>query len=111
MRHAAAWWAERWAEIDAGGDVRAVARKHGVKETTLLWWRTELRRRAREDESERAPARLLPVVVKAAPAATPPLTGGDVEVFLEFGAARLTVRGDVRAEHLAAIVSAATRAC
>ena len=80
-----------------------------MKEKTLLWWRTELRRRARDAGIERAPTRLLPVVVK--PSSPPTSATGDIEVFMELGAARLTLRGDVHGEHLAAIVTAAARAC
>lgn len=112
MRHTAGWWAERVAELEASGDARAVARRHRVKERTLLWWRSELVRRAREGarSGERSGARLLPVVVEAAPASAP--VGGEIEVFVEFGAARITVRGGVSPEHLTALATAASsRAC
>jgi hypothetical protein len=35
----------------------------------------------------------------------------ELEVFVEVGTARVTVRGALSAEHLAAIVSASARAC
>ena len=107
MRHTAEWWAKRVAEIAQAGDARAVARRHGVKERTLIWWRSELRRRARKSSSPR----LLPVVVRAAPARAPAVQVDQLEVFVEVGAARMTLRGAVSAEHLAAIVSASARAC
>lgn len=111
MRHPAKWWAERVAEVEASGDAEAVARRHGVKASTLRWWRTELRKRARPVASPR----LLPVVVSAEPARIPPRVRGDeaasLEVLVEIGATRMTLRGDVSTEHLAAIVTAAARPC
>jgi hypothetical protein len=49
------------------------------------------------------------VVVKTPPAA--PKATDELEVFVEIGATRLSMRGDIRPEHLVAIVSAAARAC
>ncbi len=43
MRHTAKWWAERVGELAATGDARGIARRHGVKECTLKWWRWLLR--------------------------------------------------------------------
>jgi transposase-like protein len=98
-------------EVVAGGDVEAVARRHGVKASTLRWWRTELRKRARHVASPR----LLPVVVKAAPGRMPPRVRVDVEesleVLVEIGATRMTLRGGVSTEHLLALVTAAARSC
>ena len=109
MRHTADWWAERVSELAATGDARGIARRHGIRERTLRWWRSELRRRAREGEGDGAKPRLLPVVVKTAPSA--PKLGDELEVFVEIGSTRISMRGDVRPEHLVAIVSAAARAC
>jgi transposase-like protein len=98
-RHTAAWWSELVAEVERGGDARGIARRHGVKERTLFWWRAEVRKRGGR-------TRLLPVTVAAG--LSPPLQ--DVEVVLEFSSARVTVRGAVTAEHIAALMTA-TRAC
>lgn len=106
MRHTAEWWSERLAELAETGDSRAIARRHGVRERTLLWWRSELRRRARTSE----PSRLLPVVL-ASPARPATTHVAELDVFVEVGAARVTVRGALSAEHLAALVSASARAC
>ncbi len=97
------------AELAASGDARAVARRHGVRERTLIWWRSELRRRSREATGQR----LLPVVVRRAPqrAAAVHTSGDGLEVVVEIGAARMTLRGEVTGEHLAAIVAASSRAC
>jgi transposase-like protein len=107
MRHTAQWWAERVAEFAQAGDARAVARRHGVKERTLVWWRSELRRRAREGTGPR----LLPVVVSASPPRMSAVSVDELEVFVEVGAARMTVRGAVSAAHLAALVTASARTC
>ena len=107
MRHTAQWWAERVAEFVQAGDARSVARRHGVKERTLVWWRSELRRRAREGTGPR----LLPVVVRTAPPRVPAGGADEIEVFVEIGATRMTMRGAVSPEHLAAVVSASTRSC
>jgi transposase-like protein len=109
-RHGAEWWAKRVEEVAHGGDPHEIARRHGVRARTLLWWRSELRRRGREAPSK-AP-RLLPVVVRGAPhaviAAEP---SEDLELLVEIGDLRMTLRGAVTPEHLGAIVSASARAC
>ena len=97
-------------EVDATGNAQAIAQKHGVREKTLRWWCSELRRRARTRGSS---PRLLPVVVKT-PKSQPPVSRSvhaavvastALEVLVELGAARITLRGAVTAEHVAAIVS------
>ena len=109
MRHTADWWAKAVEELSEGGEPRAVARRHGVHERTLIWWRSELRRRARK--ARKPKARLLPVVVRAAQPGAPAAHADELEVFVEVGTARMTVRGAVSADHLAAIVTASARAC
>ena len=100
-RHKAAWWAERVADLARGGDSRAISRRYGVKEQTLIWWRSELRKRGVAGVT-----RLLPVTI--APVA--PGIARDIEVVVELGATRVCVRGAIGVEHLAALVTAA-RAC
>ena len=108
-QHTADWWAERLKELSETGDARAIARRHGVRERTLIWWRSELRRRAREKGA--GPPRLLPVVVRAKSPPLPTARSEGLEIFVEVGAARITVRGAVSVEQLAAIVTASARAC
>ena len=107
MRHTAQWWAERVAEFAQTGDAGTVARRHRVNEATLVWWRSELRRRAREGTGPR----LLPVVVRTAPPRVSAVQADELEVLVEIGATRMTMRGAVSPEHLAAVVSASTRSC
>ena len=95
------------AEVGASGDAEAVVRRHGVKASTLRWWRTELRKRARNVASPR----LLPVVVKAAPPRCRVDEAESLEVLVEIGATRMTLRGGVSTEHLAALMTAAARSC
>ena len=107
MRHRADWWSKRVAEMERGGDAEEIERRHGVRATTLIWWRSELARRAREEPS--ASPRLLPVVVE------PPVVAGGaletIEMAVQRGAMRVSVRGAMSAEHLAAAISAAMRSC
>ena len=96
-------------ELAQGGDADAIARQHGVRTRTLIWWRSQLRRKSR-DKTGRKP-RLLPVVVRMPARAAPAGPEHGLEVFVEVGAARMTLRGAVTAEHVAAIVSASARGC
>src|SRR4051794_1728728 len=104
-RHRADWWAERVEELAQGGDAEEIARRHGVRTRTLIWWRSQLRRKSPAKTGKKA--RLLPVVVRPA-ARTARVTSPEsvLEVFVEVGASRMTLRGAVTPEHLAAIVSA-----
>lgn len=106
-RHGAEWWAERIEELAQTGDAEGIARRHGVRAKTLRWWRSELRRRGRKPSP--VATRLLPVVVSSAPPRT--VASSDLEVVVEVGPMRMTMRGAVTAEHLAALVAASARAC
>ena len=108
-RHPAVWWAERIAELAQGGDADEIARRDGVRKRTLIWWRSQLLRRSKKKKGKRP--RLLPVVVRSTPRPVRATPESALEVFVEVGAARMTLRGAVTAEHLAAIVSASARAC
>ena len=108
-RHRADWWAERLDELAEGGDAEEVARRHGVRARTLLWWRSQLRRRPPAKSSKRP--RLLPVVVRSAARPVGATPESALEVVVEVGTTRMTLRGAVTAEHLAAIVAASSRAC
>jgi len=103
-KHEAAWWAERLEELARGGNAKEIANRYGVRERTLIWWRSELGRRS----SKRGKQRLLPVVV--APRRVEPVSPV-LEVVVDVGMTRMILRGTVSAEHLAAIVAASTRTC
>ena len=53
----------------------------------------------------------MPVVVSASPPRMAAVSVDELEVFVEVGAARMTVRGAVSAAHLAALVTASARTC
>jgi transposase-like protein len=103
-KHDPEWWAERVAELARGVDASEIARRYGVSRRTVVWWRWKLGRRG-------APSRprLLPVVVRSAPA--PVVVGGELEVVVEIGATRMTMCGSVSAEHVAAVVAASMPRC
>ena len=112
-RHGQAWWAERIEELSSGADVQTLARQYGVRPKTLVWWRSELARRARRaGAATRERPRLLPVTIMGSTRAnTGVLTGKvDVEVSIEVGNARLIARGNLSPEHLSAMV-ASVRSC
>jgi transposase-like protein len=94
-------------EVAAGGDAEAIARRHGVCASTLRWWGTEFRRRARERP---ASATFLPVVL-ASTAPAPVAFAGDVDVVVEVGAGRVSLRGAVSAAHVEAIVRGLASRC
>lgn len=56
-RHRRSFWEGLVAEVEAGEPAGDVARRHRVRESTLRWWRSELRRRPAPDT-----LRLVPVV-------------------------------------------------
>lgn len=105
-RHREDWWAKRVEELTKSGDAEAVARRHKVRMRTLVWWRSELARRAR-DRRQTGP-RMLPVVV-ATSASEPTRT--EIEVVIEIGAARLSARGALSPEHLVALVGKVVERC
>jgi transposase-like protein len=108
-RHTAEWWTKRVEELAQGGSAAKVARRHGVSERTLLWWRSELRRRFREGASSTPAPRLLPVTVTDSPTKRE-ATEATLVMELERGAARVTLRGVVTPDLVGALV-AALRPC
>ena len=95
-------------EVTHGGDAEAIARRHGVLASTLRWWGTELRRRARERP---ASATFLPIVVAPAGAPEPLAIPSNIDVVVELGAARVSLRGAVSAAHIEAIVRGLASRC
>lgn len=105
-RHSAEWWSKRVTELARGGDAEQIASRHGVRASSLRWWRWELARRGRD-----AGPRLLPVVVEAARERRVDARDAGLEVIVECGEVRVCVRGAVSAEHLVALMGAVPRAC
>jgi transposase-like protein len=102
VRHNEAWWSERVSELDAGVTASEIAATHGVREKTLLWWKSELSRRARRSAKAQ---RLVPVVIRGASESAPAVAVA-LDVSLETKRGRLTVRGAVEASHLSALALA-----
>ncbi len=105
-RHNAAWWSKRVAELGRGGDAEQIASNHGVRVTALKWWRWEFARRGRK-----AGPRMLPVVVESPVERSSAGDEGGIEVVVEWGQVRVSVRGRLTAEHLAALMASAPRKC
>jgi len=101
------FWQDLFAQVEAGGGVTAVARRHGVKARTLRWWCWQLRR----DRGAQGRPALLPVVV--APRVVEGTTRGSLLAdCIEVVSGDITVRlmGDVEVTQVAALV-AALRGC
>jgi transposase-like protein len=106
MAHAAEWWAKRVAEVEGGASLREIAERHGVRVTTLKWWRGEFGRRARR-KAEPSP-RMLPVVLSAGRTQTVD-DAGAFEVIVEGKRLRMTVRGALTLGQWQVLVKSALR--
>jgi transposase-like protein len=100
-RHTADWWQARIADLERGASTAEVARRHGVRELTLIWWRSALARRARGGGAQR----FVPVIVQSEPRGSAPFASGELEVVVEGKHARITLRGHIAPAQLACIVA------
>lgn len=98
-KHPRSFWVELVAELELGATAADVARRHRVRETTLRWWRSELR----NGRSSASP-RMLPVVASAAMGSTRHL-----EIAVGGVIVRVEVGSDV--EYVAALARALGAAC
>jgi transposase-like protein len=96
-RRPRAFWEGLVAELEGGASAADVARRHRVRETTLKWWRSQLRRESRRP-------RLLPVVAQI-----PALVLRRVEI--EVGGVVLRAEEGTDVEYVAALARALGRAC
>jgi transposase-like protein len=96
-RHPKAFWVELVAELEAGATPADVARRHRVRETTLRWWRTQLR-------SASAGPRLLPVTAS-------PVGRSTRHVEIAVGGAVVRVAEGTDVEYVGALVRALGAAC
>jgi len=112
-RRTRSFWEHLVAESNERG-VAAVARAHGVKDRTLVWWRWRLKRdqrarvqarrsRARGRVSTPPDPELLPVFVAAA--------GEHGAVELKVGDVTIRVERDADVSYVAALVAAIRGAC
>ena len=110
-RHNAGWWQKLVEEVSRGSDLKAVADRHGVQRGTLRWWQTEFKKRRREGGEA---ATFLPVVVATSRAKGSDAVredDGPVDVVVEVGAGRVSLRGGVTAAHVEAIVRGLVGRC
>ncbi|MFI5297309.1 MAG: hypothetical protein ACHREM_04365 [Polyangiales bacterium] len=114
-KHRAAWWQKRVDEWAAGGDPEQIARRYNVTTKTLSWWRAELSRRARRTVAGDTPT-FLPVVVGTASTpgtamATSNAAPASLDVVVEVGSARMSLRGAIDTAHIEAIVRGMVARC
>lgn len=96
------YWARLVAELEAGASVADVAKRHQVKEGTLKWWRTQIRREIREG------GRLLPVVQRSEPGVQ---ARGAAAIEIRVGSLSLHVEPGTDERYVAALLSAVRNAC
>jgi transposase-like protein len=110
-RHTRAFWKRLSSEVDRGASIASTAQRYGVRAKTLAWWRWMLRRDAKRQRSAtRAPAKLLPVVIRDE-AMREPLRGAEpIAIAVCSGIAfRVPVGSDV--VYVAALVAAVRKTC
>src|SRR5690606_39048303 len=95
------YWVGLIAELEAGASVEEVARRHRVKEGTLKWWRTQIRREMREG------GRLLPVVQRSD--GTEARSSAAIEI--RVGSVSVHVEPGTDERYVAALLSALRNAC
>lgn len=118
-RHDAGWWAERVAEFERTGDAERIARAHRVTVRLLKWWRWRLRSgapsvpvaKASRAGAARVEQRLLPIVVAGDPAVLADEQALGPSTLIETTRGRITIRGTLSPEQLAAIVGELVRGC
>jgi transposase-like protein len=108
MRHTSDFWAARIAELERGHRISEVARRHAVREGTLVWWRSELRRRARKLTVQAPAQRFLPAVLDSFKA-SPPRPHNDLacaEFVLETPRGSVSIRGQLTLAQFEAMLAA-----
>lgn len=118
-RHDAGWWAERVAEFERTGDAERVARTYRVTVRLLKWWRWRLRSGAPKvvgsavsrASKPRDEQRLLPVVVARDAEAAAEDREASSSTIIETTRGRISIRGPLSPEQLAAVVAELVRGC
>src|SRR5262245_51198939 len=110
MRMSAGKWAELVGEWETSGrPARTVAEEHGVTESSLRWWKSELARRARNQPARRSPGpgrngnRDVALARVVREGEMPPTSDG---VVIAIGSARILVQHNFDAQLLRAVVRA-----
>ncbi len=107
------------AEFERTGDAERIARTHRVTVRLLKWWRWRLRSgtptTARPETSRVVPPhaeqRLLPIVVEGDAAAFAADPAEPASTLIETTRGRITIRGALSPEQLAAVVAELVRGC
>jgi hypothetical protein len=113
-RHRADWWKKRIDDLTAGGDAEAISKRYNVTTKTLYWWRAELARRARSPPIPEGTPAFVAMVTERAPTldtSTGDATSNTLDLVVEVGRARLTLRGAVSTGHLEALVRGLAAQC
>ena len=103
-RHDREFWKQLSAEVDRGGSLAQVARRHRVRPKTLSWWRWQLRR-GLEPKPSRAPM-LLPVHVPNGEAII-----GRSRFEVQLGRVRVRAEEGIDVEYVAALIGALRARC
>lgn len=104
-RRSRAEWEQLVREVESGGSIAEVARRHGVRPRTLTWWRWQLRRRKGARSVSKA-VQLVPVRVREV--VRPPVDDV-VEVLVRGAIVRLRVGQDTR--YVAELAAALAARC
>ncbi len=107
------------AEFERTGDAEQIARTHRVTVRLLKWWRWRLSSGAPRDAvaktsravASRAEPRLLPIVVARDAASLAADPAEVASTLIETTRGRITIRGALSPEQLAAVVAELVRGC
>jgi hypothetical protein len=103
-QHSRAFWKQLSAEVDRGGALAQVARRHRVRPKTLSWWRWQLRR-SQKMQAPRPP-KLLPVHVPNGQ-----MIVGRARVEVRIDRVRIRAEAGTDVEYVAALVAALRARC
>lgn len=104
-RRSRAEWEQLVREVEGGGSVAEVARRHGVRARTLTWWRWQLRR-GKVARSATKAVQMVPVRVREA---ARPAVDDVVEVLVRGAVVRVRVGQDPR--YVAELAAALAARC
>jgi len=102
-RHTRTFWKRLSAEVDRGGAIAEVARRHRVRPKTLSWWRWQLRR---GEKIEPPSPKLLPVHVPNGEAII-----GRSRFEVQLGRVRIRAEEGIDIEYVAALIAALRARC
>lgn len=108
-RRSRAEWEQLVREVERGGSVDDVARRHGVRRGTLVWWRWQLRRgKVARSATKRTSVQMVPVRVRPEPRAAEPVDDV-IEVAVRGALVRVRVGQDTR--YIAELAAALATRC